>query len=239
MAVRVIESISSSTSRPWSRNASAMRVATNAALSRTSGGSSEVATTTTVRAMPSGPRFSSRNSRTSRPRSPIRPMTRTSASVPRVIWASRLDLPTPEPAKMPRRWPLPQGTRVSSARTPKVSGWSTRVRDERVRGLAGQVDVGDAGAQRRAAVHRPAEAVEHPAEQRLADGHLQRHAGRAHRGARRGRRRACPAACRSAGRGRRRRPRPAAAALARVRPRRGRRRRRRARRRSWSGPWRR
>ena len=31
------------------------------------------------------------------------------------------DLPTPEPAKMPRRWPRPQGTRASSARTPSVT----------------------------------------------------------------------------------------------------------------------
>ena len=48
MASRVMLSISSSTSWPWSRNHSAIRVATKAARSRTSGGSSEVATTTTA-----------------------------------------------------------------------------------------------------------------------------------------------------------------------------------------------
>ena len=39
----------------------------------------EVETTTMLRAVPSGPRSEARNSCTSRPRSPIRPMTTTSA----------------------------------------------------------------------------------------------------------------------------------------------------------------
>jgi hypothetical protein len=105
-----------------------MRVAVSAARRRTSAGSSEVATTTTERARPSGPRSFSRNSRTSRPRSPTRAMTETSASLLRATIDSRLDLPTPEPAKMPRRCPRPTGTRVSSARTPRASGVSTRAR---------------------------------------------------------------------------------------------------------------
>ena len=48
--------------------------------------------------------------------------------MPRAIMDSRLDLPTPEPAKMPSRWPRPAGTRVSSARTPSEIGASTRWR---------------------------------------------------------------------------------------------------------------
>ena len=39
---------------------------------------------------------------------------------------SSVVLPTPEPAKMPMRWPRPQGTRPSSARTPSGSGRSIR-----------------------------------------------------------------------------------------------------------------
>ena len=77
---------------------------------------------------PSGPRSSSRNSRTSRPRSPTRAMTETSASVPRAIMDSRDDLPTPEPAKSPMRWPRPSVVRVSSTRTPVCSGVSIRAR---------------------------------------------------------------------------------------------------------------
>ncbi len=47
---------------------------------------------------------------------------------PRAIIDSRLDLPTPEPAKMPSRWPRPHGTSVSSARTPRPSWVSIRRR---------------------------------------------------------------------------------------------------------------
>ena len=119
IAKRVTESIISRTSRPWSRKCSAIAVAVKAALMRTSAGWSEVATTTTERSRPSGPRSRSMNSRTSRPRSPTRQITLTSASVERAIIPSSEDLPTPEPAKMPRRWPRPQGTSASSARTPR------------------------------------------------------------------------------------------------------------------------
>ena len=87
-ATRVRLSIISSTSRPWSRNALGDAGGDEGRRSRTSGGSSEVATTTTERARPSGPRSSSRNSRTSRPRSPTRAITLTSASVPRAIIAA-------------------------------------------------------------------------------------------------------------------------------------------------------
>src|SRR4051812_20956880 len=128
MAKRVTESIISITSAPWSRKASAIVVAVSAALMRTSAGWSEVATTTTERARPSSPRSRSMNSLTSRPRSPTRQMTLTSAFVERAIMPSSDDLPTPEPAKMPRRWPRPQGTSVSSARTPSETCSVMRVR---------------------------------------------------------------------------------------------------------------
>src|SRR3954470_4663424 len=128
IAKRVTESIISITSAPMSRKASAIVVAVSAALMRTSAGWSEVATTTTERSRPSGPRSRSMNSRTSRPRSPTRQITLTSALVERAIMPSSEDLPTPEPAKMPRRWPRPQGTRASSARTPSETCSVMRVR---------------------------------------------------------------------------------------------------------------
>ena len=54
MAKRVTESIIKTTSLPWSRNHSAIRVAVKAARMRMTAGASEVATTTTERASPSG-----------------------------------------------------------------------------------------------------------------------------------------------------------------------------------------
>ena len=50
---------------------------------------------------------------TSLPRSPISPITMTSTATWRASIASRLDLPTPEPAKMPSRWPRQSGRSVS------------------------------------------------------------------------------------------------------------------------------
>jgi len=102
-AKRVAESIMKSTLRPRSRNHSAMAVATNADFNRTREGWSEVATTVTDFLTPSGPKDSSMKSRTSRPRSPTRQVTTTSASVLRAIWPMSVDLPTPEPAKRPTR----------------------------------------------------------------------------------------------------------------------------------------
>ena len=46
------------------------------------------------------------------------------------------DLPTPEPAKTPRRWPRPHGTSVSSARTPRSSRSVMRLRPSGAGGLA-------------------------------------------------------------------------------------------------------
>src|SRR4029077_207589 len=102
------ESIISITSLPWSRKYSAIVVAVKAALMRTSAGWSDVATTTTLRVRPE-PRSRSMNSRTSRPRSPTRQITFTSALVERAIIPRSDDLPTPEPAKSPRRRPLSHG----------------------------------------------------------------------------------------------------------------------------------
>ena len=101
---------------------------------RTRGDWSEVAMTSTERAMPSGPRSRSMNSTTSRPRSPIRAMTLTSALVYRAIMPMSVDLPTPEPAMMPTRWPLPRVSRLLMERTP-TSRMS--VMRGRCRGLGG------------------------------------------------------------------------------------------------------
>ena len=101
---------------------------------------------------------------------------RSAASVPRAIIDSRVDLPTPEPAKMPTRWPRPTGTRVSRARTPRPSWVSMRGAAQRVRGRARRHRTGRRARSERAAVDRAAEAVEDPAEQAGADRH--RAAGR-------------------------------------------------------------
>ena len=122
--------------------------------------------------------------------------TRTSASVPRVIIDSRLDLPTPEPAKMPMRWPRPQGTSVSRARTPRVSGWSTRVRDSAcgARWPGRRRTTRGRAAGRRRSAGRGRRAPGRAAPRRPAPAAA---AGGAHRARRRGRRE-CRAACRSA-----------------------------------------
>jgi hypothetical protein len=68
------------------------------------------------------------NSRTSRPRSPTSATTFSSADVPRVIMLISVDLPTPEPEKMPMRCPRPHGTSVSSTRMPSDICSSTSCR---------------------------------------------------------------------------------------------------------------
>ena len=68
------------------------------------------------------------NSRTSRPRSPTRASTATSQAVCRASMASSVDLPTPEPANRPRRWPSPAGGEALSARTPRSSRRPSRAR---------------------------------------------------------------------------------------------------------------
>ncbi len=75
------------------------------------------------------------NSFTSRPRSPIRPTTITSARVKRAIMPSSTLLPTPEPAKSPMRWPRPTVSKALMARTPVSSGWRTGARSMALMGL--------------------------------------------------------------------------------------------------------
>ena len=79
------------------------------------------------------------NSSTSRPRSPTRQITLISSDVARAIMPSNDDLPTPEPAKMPMRWPRPQGTNASRDRTPKDTRSLMRGRD---RGSGGACSAG-------------------------------------------------------------------------------------------------
>ncbi len=136
MQTRVTESIMSSTSLPASRKYSAMAVATNDPVARITAGWSLVATTTTERRSPSGPRSRSMNSRTSRPRSPSRAITLTSAVVRRAIMPSRTLLPTPLPAMMPMRCPRPRVISPSMARTPVPSGRSMRLRSSGCGGSA-------------------------------------------------------------------------------------------------------
>ena len=81
-----------------------------------------MAATTTDRLRPSTPRSRSMNSLTSRPRSPISPTTATSAEVLRAIMDKRVDLPTPEPAKIPIRWPLPMVIKPLMDLTPTSTG---------------------------------------------------------------------------------------------------------------------
>ena len=95
-----------------------MLVATLGHFMRSIAGWSEVATTRMERRIPSSPRSFCMNSRTSRPRSPTRAMTLMSAFTFLAIMPSSVDLPTPEPAKMPIRWPLPMVSRPSMAFTP-------------------------------------------------------------------------------------------------------------------------
>jgi hypothetical protein len=75
------------------------------------------------------------NSRTSRPLSPISATTvigtsQRRASMPRIV-----DFPTPLPAKIPIRCPLPQARSVSIARTPVPTGAAIRCR--RIAGTGG------------------------------------------------------------------------------------------------------
>ena len=99
-----------------------MAVARHAPCKRISGESSAGDATTTARAKPAGPRVSSINSWTSRPRSPIKPTTTTSASVYWVIRPSKVLLPTPLPANRPSRWPRPTVNKALMARIPTSRG---------------------------------------------------------------------------------------------------------------------
>ncbi len=177
----MIESIISITSLPWALKYSAIAVAVKAARIRTSAGWSEVATTTTEWARAS-PRSRSMNSRTSRPRSPTRPITFTCAVVDLAIIPSREDLPTPDPAKIPSRWPRPQGTRVSRARTPRPTRSWIRGRGERLR-WGGGCRTPETRDDITEPVERLTESVNHAAQQLWADSHAERRACRFDRSA--------------------------------------------------------
>ena len=122
--------------------------------------SSLVETTATVLAMHAGPIVSSRNSRTSRPRSPTSATTTVSKALAAASMASSVDLPTPEPAKMPRRWPKQIGVKMSMTLTPVAKAEPTRWRAS-AGGCATTRGVGGiALRQRRAAVDRAGERVD-------------------------------------------------------------------------------
>ena len=103
------------------------------------------------------------NSRTSRPRSPTRPITLTSAAVSRAIMPSSVLLPTPEPAKMPSRWPRPHGQeRVDRAH---AEGQRLADRGGAAVGPAARVDGPQrsvAGAARRPSIGRPRPSITRP-----------------------------------------------------------------------------
>jgi hypothetical protein len=106
------------------------------------------------------------NSFTSRPRSPIRPTTMTSAEVKRAIMPSSTDLPTPEPANSPRRWPRPT---VSSALMARMPTSMVRRIGSRSSGLTrGWRPSASAWSRWAETVERPAGAIDHATEQRVA-----------------------------------------------------------------------
>ena len=117
----------SRTESPRSRKYSAIAMAEGSASRRIIGLSSPVDTTVMDRARlsASGP---SRNSLTSRPRSPTSATTTVSKADDRAIIDRTVDLPTPEPAKMPTRCPSHSGVNRSMTRTPVRSGRRMRAR---------------------------------------------------------------------------------------------------------------
>ena len=170
---------------PWSRKTSAQAIAIQAARRLISGAWSEVAATTTARCMPSGPRTLSTKSRSSRPRSPISAKTTMSASMPRARSPRSEDLPMPEPAKTPMRWPRAMGRMVSKTARPVARrGAEALAGGGRRRGAA----EGGAGRARRQrpAVERLAEGVDDaadPALGRVDARRAEERRGVAHRGA--------------------------------------------------------
>ena len=89
--------------------------------------SSLVETTTIASSMPLAT-ASSTNSLTSRPRSPIAAKTAVSNLFPFPSMESKVDLPTPEPAKIPILCPAQRGVNTSIARTPVNTGMLRRLR---------------------------------------------------------------------------------------------------------------
>ena len=128
---------------------------------------------------PSSPSDSSIKSRTSRPRSPTRAMTLTSASALRAIIPMAVDLPTPEPAKMPMRWPRPMVSMPSIARMPHAHDLGHARALDRV-GRIGVERPFQLSQKRSLAVDRLAQAAQYPAQDIRADPGHQRLAGRGH-----------------------------------------------------------
>ena len=96
-------------------------------------------------------------------------MTLTSASVLRAICPISVDLPTPEPANRPMRCPSPTVSSASMARTPRRQRAVDAAAAQRIgRGAIDRPVLGVAD-ERAQVVHRLAQAVEHPAEQPLAE----------------------------------------------------------------------
>ena len=88
---------------------------------RNKGELSAGAATTTACPIPSSPKICSMNSFTSRPRSPIKPITTTSAEVNLVNMPNKTLLPTPDPAIRPSRCPHPTVSMALIAFTPTSS----------------------------------------------------------------------------------------------------------------------
>jgi hypothetical protein len=111
-----------------------MHMAVLGAKRRIIGLSSDVATTETTRDR-DALSVSSRKSRTSRLRSPTSARTVTSLEGARLSMANNVDLPTPEPAKIPIRCPAQIGVKRSIALTPVVSASPNRLRRSAAGGL--------------------------------------------------------------------------------------------------------
>ena len=99
-------------------------------------------------------------------------MTLTSASAWLAIMPRRVDLPTPLPAKMPRRWPRPHGTKVSSGLDAGAEDLADALALQGMGRLEVQGDV-LGGLDGALFVERIAESVKHTALQLLADGDAQ------------------------------------------------------------------
>ena len=116
------------------------------------------------------PRSFSRNSFTSRPRSPMRAMTFTALWQLRAIMPSNTDLPTPEPANRPTRWPLPMVLNPSMARMPVTMGSADAAAVQGIGGIV--VDAPGFGQQDGPLpVDRFPEPVDDAAQERLAHAH--------------------------------------------------------------------
>ena len=108
------------------------------------------------------------NSLTSRPRSPMRAITLTSAAVWRAIMPRSVLFPTPEPEKMAIRWPFPIVSRALTAFTPTSRGCAILFLRHGVRGLGIEGGLG-LGVHRPFFVNRAAHRVQDPAQEILPD----------------------------------------------------------------------